>query len=282
MGDRTAPGAVPVITTPDFEAMVIGAHPDDDDFGAGAVSALWAKQGKKVVWVVMTDGTEGSEVPSMVDTELMTTREHEQRAAAETLGVKAVEFLRFPDGHLQNNEATRRELVRLIRQYRPRVVITHDPTLHIYAPDPNEKPDDTGFLNHSDHRATGNSVLDALYPFVGNPRSFRELLAQGLQPYKVHELYLFFSAGINTYIDVTETIDLKGKGLLCHATQFSPDSDIPNRIKERAAATAKEAKEKQGLDMEYAESFRRIKLFIPEEPKVEGEVPGVEEKVTVK
>lgn len=282
MGDRTAPGAVPVITTPDFEAMVIGAHPDDDDFGAGAMSALWAKQGKKVVWVVMTDGTEGSEVPSMVDTELMTTREHEQRAAAETLGVKAVEFLRFPDGHLQNNEATRRELVRLIRQYRPRVVITHDPTLHIYAPDPNEKPDDTGFLNHSDHRATGNSVLDALYPFVGNPRSFRELLAQGLQPYKVHELYLFFSAGINTYIDVTETIDLKGKGLLCHATQFSPDSDIPNRIKERAAATAKEAKEKQGLDMEYAESFRRIKLFIPEEPKVEGEVPGVEEKVATK
>ncbi len=186
MGDRTAPGAVPVVTTPDFEAMVIGAHPDDDDFGTGATSALWAKQGKKVVWVIMTDGTEGSEVPSMDDMELMITREQEQRVAAETIGVQAVEFLRFPDGHLQNNDDTRKALVRLIRKYRPRVVITHDPTSHIYAPDPNEKPNDTGFLNHTDHRTTGSIVLDALYPFVGNPRSFRDLLAQGYQPFKVH------------------------------------------------------------------------------------------------
>ncbi len=278
MGDRTAPGAVPVVTTPDFEAMVIGAHPDDDDFGAGATSALWAKQGKKVVWVIMTDGTEGSEVPSMVDTELMLTREREQREAAETIGVQAVEFLRFPDGHLQSNDETRKAIVRLIRQYRPRVVITHDPTTHIYAPDPNEKPNDTGFINHSDHRATGSIVVDALYPFAGNPRSFRELLAQGLQPYKVHELYMFF-ANANTYVDVTETIDLKGKGLLCHATQFSPDSDIPKRVKERAEATAKEAKEKLGLDMQYAESFRRVKLYVPEENKAEGEAPGIKEEV---
>jgi LmbE family N-acetylglucosaminyl deacetylase len=90
---------------------------------------------------------------------------------------------------------------------------------------------------------------------------------------------MFFSPGVNTYIDVTETIDLKGKGLLCHATQFSPDSDIPKRVKERAEATAKEAKEKLGLDMQYAESFRRIKLYIPEENKAEGEAPGIEEKV---
>src|SRR5207249_918249 len=77
MADRNAPGAIEVITTPDYEAMVIGAHPDDDDFGAAGTSALWAKQGKKIVWVVMTDGTEGSEVPSLIDTDLMLTREQE-------------------------------------------------------------------------------------------------------------------------------------------------------------------------------------------------------------
>jgi LmbE family N-acetylglucosaminyl deacetylase len=275
MGDRTAEGALPVITTPDYEAMVIGAHPDDDDFGAGATSALWAKQGKKVVWVVMTDGTEGSEVPSVGDTDLMVTREHEQRMAAEVLGVQAVEFLRFPDGHLTNNDTTRKAVVRLIRKYRPRVVITHDPSQHIFAPDPDEKPNDTGFMNHSDHRATGNIVLDAVYPFVGNPRSFRELLAEGLQPYKVHELYLFFSSQINTYIDVSETIDLKAKGLKCHATQFDSDADMGGRLRERAASVAKEAKEKKGLDMQYAESFRRIKLFVPPQPKEDA--PDVEQ-----
>jgi len=265
MGDRTAPGAVQVVTEPDYEAMVIGAHPDDDDFGAAATSALWAKQGKKVVWVVMTDGTEGSEVPSINSTEFMLAREQEQRLAAEILGVQAVEFLRFPDGHLTNNEESRRAVTRLIRQYRPRVVFTHDPTRHIMAPDPDEKPDDTGYLNHPDHRATGNTVLDAIFPAAGNPRSYRELLAEGLQPYRVHELYLFFTEP-NTYVDVTETIDLKGKALQCHVTQFGPEAKMVDRIREWGAGIAKDAKEKKGLDMQYAEAFRRIKLYIPPKP----------------
>src|SRR6185437_7803512 len=104
MADRNAPGALQVVTEPDFEALVIGAHPDDNDFGAAGTSALWVKQGKKVAWVVMTDGTEGSEVPSADDRELMLAREQEQSAACEVLGVQAVEFLRFPDGHLRNTE----------------------------------------------------------------------------------------------------------------------------------------------------------------------------------
>lgn len=271
MGDRNAPGAMQVITEPDYEAMVIGAHPDDDDFGTAATCSLWAKQGKKIVWVVMTDGTEGSEVPSLNETEFMLTREQEQRASAEMLGVQKVEFLRFPDGHLTNNEDTRIAVVRLIRQYRPRVVFTHDPSRHIFAPDPNTEPDKTAYLNHPDHRATGNIVLDAIFPAVGNPRSYRELLSEDLLPYRVHELYLFASGQENTYVDVSETIDLKGKALRCHVTQFGPEVDLTQRIKDRAADIAKEAKEKQGLDMQFAESFRRIKLHVPPaEPQEEA------------
>lgn len=269
MADRNAPGALQVIKTPDYEAMVIGAHPDDDDFGAAATSALWAKQGKKIVWVVMTDGAEGSEVPSIIDTDLMLTREQEQRMACEVLGVQAVEFLRFPDGHLTNNEAARKAIVRLIRKYRPRVIFTHDPSQHIFAPDPDEKPDETAYLNHPDHRATGNIVLDAIFPAVGNPRSYRELLAEGLLPYQVHELYLFFTEHDNTFIDVTETIELKAKGLECHVTQFGPETNMLERVRQWAAETAKEAKEKKGLEMQYAEAFRRIKLYIPKDEKEE-------------
>ncbi len=269
MADRNAPGALQVIKTPDYEAMVIGAHPDDDDFGAAATSALWAKQGKKIVWVVMTDGAEGSEVPSIIDTDLMLTREQEQRMACEVLGVQAVEFLRFPDGHLTNNEAARKAIVRLIRKYRPRVIFTHDPSQHIFAPDPDEKPEETAYLNHPDHRATGNIVLDAIFPAVGNPRSYRELLAEGLLPYQVHELYLFFTEHDNTFIDVTETIELKAKGLQCHVTQFGPEGNMPERVRQWAAETAKEAKEKKGLEMQYAEAFRRIKLYIPKDEKKE-------------
>lgn len=271
MGDRTAPGAVEMLTTPDYEAMVIGAHPDDCDFGASATSALWVKQGKKVVWVVMTNGAEGSEIPELGDEELRVMREQEQRLACEVLGVQAVEFLRFPDGHLANTEETRRAVTRLIRKYRPRVIVTHDPTQHIYAPDPDAEPNATGYINHPDHRATGSIVLDSVFPFAGNPRSFRELLAEGLQPYRPHELYLFFSGQTNTYIDVSETINLKGQGLQCHVSQFNPEDrdKMVERIRERAAMVAKEAKEKKGLDMEFAESFRRIKIHIPVEVKAE-------------
>lgn len=265
MADRKAPGALEVIKTPDYEAMVIGAHPDDDDFGAGGTSALWVKQGKKVVWVVMTDGTEGSEVPTLIDTDLVLVREQEQRMACEVLGVQAVEFLRFPDGHLTNSEAARKAIVRLIRKYRPRIVITHDPTQHIFAPDPNEKPEETAYINHPDHRATGQIVLDAIFPAVGNPRSYRELLAEGLPPYQVHELYLFFTDHDNTYIEITETIELKAKGLECHVTQFGPEAKMLDRIREWGTETAKEAREKKGLDMQYVEAFRRIKLHVPKE-----------------
>src|ERR1700686_2374311 len=170
MADRKAPGALQVEKTPDFEEMVIGAHPDDDDVGAAGTSALWVKQGKKVVWVVMTDGAEGSEIPSLLDTDLMITREQEQRMACETLGVQAVEFLRFSDGHLVNTEAARKAIVRLIRKYRPRVVITHDPTQHFFAPDPDEKPDDTASLNNPTHRTTGHTRLAAIFPAVGKRR----------------------------------------------------------------------------------------------------------------
>src|SRR5947207_12788247 len=111
MADKNAPGALEVITTPDYEAMVVGAHPDDDDFAAAATSALWVKQGQKVVWVVMTDGAGGSEVPGLVGTEFMLTREQEQRMACDVVGVQDVVFVRFSGGHLSDTGAGRKRLV---------------------------------------------------------------------------------------------------------------------------------------------------------------------------
>ncbi|MBV9020608.1 MAG: PIG-L family deacetylase [Ktedonobacteraceae bacterium] len=263
MAKRTPGDALPAITTPDYEAMVIGAHPDDADVGAGATSALWVRQGKKVVWVIMTDGTEGSEIPGLSETELMHQREREQRQACELLGIQAVEFLRFPDGHLANTEVTRKALVRLMRQYRPRLVVTHDPEQRIIAPDPDEQPDATAYLNHPDHRATGNIVLDALFPAVGNPRAYRELLVEGLLPYRVHEVYFFLSSKKNTYIDVSETMELKVKALHCHSTQSHGEFSMTEWFLHYAVKMAREASVRKGLDMQYAEEFRRVKLYVP-------------------
>ena len=267
MGDRTAAGAVDMLTTPDYEAMMIGAHPDDNDFHAGGTSALWAKQGKKLVWVAMTDGTQGSEVPNLSNEELRLRREHEQRLACEVYGVQAVEFLRFHDGRLANTEEARKAVVRLMRTYRPRVIFTHDPTCYITAPDPDEEPRRTGDLSHPDHRATGSIVLDSIFPFAGNPRSFRELLVEELQPYRPHEVYLYarHSLQTNTYIDISETIGTKLEGLASHASQIGPDErpKLAERLRKYHLEVAEEAHEKKGLNMRYAEAFRRIKLYIP-------------------
>jgi hypothetical protein len=74
---------------------------------------------------------------------------------------------------------------------------------------------------------------------------------------------------------VSETIDLKGKGLMCHTNQFGPEANMVERIRERAAQVAQDAKEKQSLNMQYAEAFRRIKLHIPPESK--EDVPEAEQ-----
>ena len=64
-------------------------------------------------------------------------------------------------------------------------------------------------------------------------------------------------------------IEVKAKGLQCHVTQFGPQANMLDGIKRWGEETAKEAKEKKGLDMQYAEAFRRIKLYVPKEEKEE-------------
>ncbi|HYX48267.1 MAG TPA: hypothetical protein VE843_00885, partial [Ktedonobacteraceae bacterium] len=60
------------------------------------------------------------------------------------------------------------------------------------------------------------------------------------------------------------------KGLQCHVTQFGPEANLLEMVRRWGAETAKEAKEKKGLEMEYAEAFRRIKLYVPKEEKQES------------
>src|SRR5688500_16705681 len=78
--------------------MVIGAHPDDPEFGAGGTIAKLAAQGKEIVYVLATSGDKGSHDPAVRPGQLATRREQEQRDAAAVLGVKEVIYLRYADG----------------------------------------------------------------------------------------------------------------------------------------------------------------------------------------
>src|SRR5438477_11070057 len=76
------------------------------------------------------------------------------------------------------------------------------------------------YVNHPDHVAAANAALAAVYPFARNRPTFPELLAEGLEPFKVAELYLWGWRDANYWEDIEETIDLKLKALLEHKSQL--------------------------------------------------------------
>ena len=80
--------------------LVVGAHPDDNDFGAGATVAKAAQQGAEVFYLIATTGQRGSSDETMTAERLSDTRKKEQEAAAGALGVREVHFLSYVDGEL--------------------------------------------------------------------------------------------------------------------------------------------------------------------------------------
>lgn len=222
--------------------MVVTPHPDDAEFGAAGTVACWIRQGREVVYVVCTDGGKGSSDPEMTSERLAQIRQQEQLEAARILGVREVIFLGYPDGGLEDTPAFRGELVRLIRKHRPDIVFTSDPYRR--------------YLWHRDHRITGTVMLDAIFPYARDRLSYPEHLAEGLLPHRVKEIYLWGSEEPDTYIDITDTFNLKMAALSCHASQVGRYWEaIDQRVKDRAEKLG----QKEGFPL--AEAFRHIEII---------------------
>jgi LmbE family N-acetylglucosaminyl deacetylase len=231
-------------------ALVVGAHPDDNDFGAGATVAKITRQGADVRYLIMTTGQRGSSDAAMTAERLSETREEEQKEAARFLGVRAVQFLDHVDGELIPDLRLKEQIVIQIRRHRPDVVFTMDPSFFYYKK--------LGFVNHSDHRAIGEATLDACYPLARDLLSFPDHIKKGLAPHKVKELLLYSidPENANFFIDVTETFELKLQALALHKSQVPDIQKIEGRIRGRAEAAGRLA------GCRYAEAF--IRLHLPE------------------
>ena len=110
--------------------MVISPHPDDVDFGCSGTIASWSRMGVDITYVICTSGDKGADLP-MAPESIAAIREKEQVAAAEIVGVRKVIFLRLKDGELENNREFRKMLVRVLRQYRPDVVLSWIPPIFV-------------------------------------------------------------------------------------------------------------------------------------------------------
>lgn len=231
------------MTTPRFaSAMVLFAHPDDAEYMCGGTVARWAREGTQVHYVVATDGSAGSNEPGVTREQMRPIREREQRAAAGVLGVASVTFLGEVDGHLEVTLDTRRKVCREVRRLRPDVIV---------APDPQRLWSGTGYINHSDHKAAGALALSAVMPDAPTRLMFPELLDEGLEPFEIPALWLV-TLEPDTFVDITETIDVKIQALTEHQSQGAADSEPWVRL--RAKETAAQAGAETGMD--YAESFR--------------------------
>jgi LmbE family N-acetylglucosaminyl deacetylase len=226
-------------------ALMISAHPDDPDFAAAGTLARLVGAGTKATIVICTDGSEGGEDPSVPDAELTRLRYSEQCAAAKELGIDDVVFLGHPDGRLEPNLEFRREITALLRRHRPELVFTHVPVIDLETP--------IGAY-HPDHLAVGQATLAAVYPAARNPRAFRELLDQGLEPWRVKEVWIPTWNRGDFFVDIASTVDRKIAALRHHESQLQNWEDWEKNFRERM----KQIGEKSGF--EYAEAFKRIKI----------------------
>lgn len=231
--------------------LAVGAHPDDIDIGCSGTLAKYISEGAQVFYLILTDGSKGSENPNISDKELIKIRKSEQEKAAEILGVKKVFFLDFVDGELKNSSALRKQLVKIIRQLKPNTVISWDPTFYY---------DETRmFVNHPDHTIAGEAVMGAVYPYARNARTFPELLQKGLKPHVVEEFLLLNFARANYFVDISKFMDKKISALSCHKSQFRDIEKFVIRIKDMNKMLGEQAKPK----MKYAEGFIRLTLRQP-------------------
>ncbi|MCP4424124.1 MAG: PIG-L family deacetylase [Chloroflexi bacterium] len=225
-------------------ALFIYAHPDDIEFGVAGTAALWAKHGAEITYIVITDGNVGSHEDGMTAEKLAATRRAEQTAAAEIAGASCV-FLGYHDGMLQPTLELRKQLVRLIRQYRPNVVVCGDPTMYF--------PPGGTRINHPDHRAAAQAAIDAVFPAAEMPLLYPDLDEEGFTAHKVNYVFVSYGRDANYYIDIADTIEAKIEALRQHVSQLG-DWDPEEPLKEWAARNGRK------VGFKYAESFQRIIL----------------------
>jgi len=224
------------------DILVIFAHPDDAEFGIGGTVARWCREGKKVAYLACTSGEKGTGDRELDPQELARIRENEQIKAARVLGVRNVDFLRFPDQGLEDTPSFRKEIVRYIRKYRPHTVATLDPYRK--------------YIWHRDHRIVGQVTLDAVYPYARDHLAYPELLEEGLEPHKVREVFLWGVEEANWYVDITEYFEDKLRALRCHESQMG-DHGFE---KFKRWLLKENRKMAEGRDCELAEALYRIKV----------------------
>jgi len=226
--------------------LVVTAHPDDVDFGAGGTVASWTEAGKSVSYCIVTDGQAGGNDREVPRSQMPTIRRAEQVAAGAALGVTDIRFLGYVDGELTVTHDLRRDISRVIRQVRPQRMLVQSP----------ERNWTRIFASHPDHLAAGEAALQAIYPDARNPFAHTSLLAdEQLEPWTVQEVWIMAASEFDHYVDVTDQMDRKIAALEAHASQTAHMEDLRGFVSTWLSRNAEAAGWPEGR---FAEAFKVI------------------------
>jgi LmbE family N-acetylglucosaminyl deacetylase len=231
-------------------ALAVYAHPDDAEISCGGTLARWTAAGSEVHLLVLTRGEKGSSDAREDPDALAARRAAEVAAAADVIGLAGHTQLGTGDGELENTAQVRERIVSVVRRVRPEVLVCPDPTAVFFG--------DT-YFNHRDHRVGGWAALDAVSPAAGSPHYF----PTAGPAHAVAEVLLSGTLEPNAWVDVTPTMDVKVRALLCHESQlkaaaFGHEGGAAEWLGSLLRQRAEEGGRLAGV--RYAEGFRRLVL----------------------
>jgi LmbE family N-acetylglucosaminyl deacetylase len=252
--------------------LIVGAHPDDADYAAGGLAALYRAAGHVVMMVSLTNGDAGHHLQA--GPQLARRRQQEAAAAGAVIGA-TYEVFDNHDGELLPTLQNRRQVIRLIRNFRPELLLTHRPNDY-----------------HPDHRYTSQLVQDAAYmvtvPAVvpGTPH----LAANPVIAYLPDDFQKPYSFTPGVALDVGKVVERIVDMLHCHQSQFyewlpynsGTAGDVPATVAERRAWLGDETRRRlrrradqfraalvgrygrdRGTAVQYAEGFEACEYGAP-------------------
>jgi len=189
-----------------LDILAFAAHPDDVEISAGATLLKYAKEGKKIGIVDLTQGELGTR--GSVDI-----RSEESEKASKKIGLAVRENVGMKDGFFEINETNKKALVKIIRKYKPTIVLA------------NSISD-----RHPDHARAGQLVAEAA--FLSGLRKIESFENDILQPVHRPNLVLHYIQDHyikpDVVLDVSSFVDEKIELIKCYNSQFyNPNSNEP-------------------------------------------------------
>ncbi|WP_404984865.1 bacillithiol biosynthesis deacetylase BshB1 [Chryseobacterium sp. M5] len=226
------------------DILAFGAHPDDVELGCGGTIAKLISEGKTCVIVDLTKGELGTRGTDQ-------TRKEEATEAAKILGVASRENLGLKDGFLVNSEEYQLEIVKMVRKYRPEIVLAN-------------AIDD----RHPDHAKAAKLVSDAC--FLAGLRKIETVLNGEIQevwrPKQIFHYIQWKHIQPEFVIDISEHLDKKLEACMAFKTQFydptSKEPETPITSKDFYESLTYRAQDLGRLSgVTYAEGFTSEKLI---------------------